>query len=967
MINLEGNPTQEDPASDERKGRKMRTAAGCYYRKSHADLLLFEARLTIMSALLLFSAGLSSPAISRPVAKLVVEAGGHTRVDTPVSVSLDNILQSGHDVEFQLEEIKDPECIEVPSQFEPSSPGRLWWILSGTTPAGATRTYQLSVKEAGDDVDFRQARENGELANEGFKRCHRFVEGWLKHADPKTGLIPKGLKEDRRDFWNPQDAGADNYPFMVLTAAITDRPLFEGRMLDILRTETRLTSRIGAMPDAYSFSKQGFRDEAVNLGAIIFGSSEYVKDGLLPLTEWLGESPWSERMTAVVDAIWENASVDTPFGKIVSESHEINGEMLQALSRIYWMTGEKKYLEWAVRLGDYYLLDKHHPTRNETKLRLRDHGCEVISGLCELYATVHFAMPEKKQAYQEPIHEMLDRILEVGRNEHGLFYNTINPQTGEHDERAADTWGYDLNGFYTVYLIDNTESYRQAVLKALGSLNDHYRNYRWEGNYSADGFADSIESAINLYNREPVFSAAEWIDSETRIMWSKQQPDGVIEGWHGDGNFARTTIMYSLWKTAGITIRPWREDVVFGAVQAGDALKVTLLAEKPWKGEILFDAPRHKTNMKMPLDWPRINQFPEWFVGKDGKSYLVRNITSGSRQMRTGYQLREGVHIELAPNKESHIVLTKSSCVGIIDDEGVLEIQCKGRPVMQYNHIPVSPPEGVGPLYTRSGFIHPLWSPTGEILTDIHPPDHVHHMGIWMPWTKTEFEARQVDFWNLGAGKGTVRFKEFVSQTSGPVYGGFEARQEHVDLTAPGGEKVALNENLDVRVYNVGGPRKGYWLWDFISTQRCATGSPLQQHKYRYGGLGFRANRNWKGPHGDYLTSEGKTRKDANKTRARWCDVYGEAADKWSGATVFSSTRNFRHPEPMRIWGGENDYVFLGFAPSQLGDWVMEPGKDYVFRYRFYVHDGKPVVADIERLWNDYAEPSEINVQQLKD
>jgi len=144
---------------------------------------------------------------------------------------------------------------------------------------------------------------------------------------------------------------------MVLTAAITDRPLFEGRMLDMLRTETKLTSRIGAMPDTYSFSKQGFQNAQPEIDQIIFGSSEYIKDGLLPLTEWLGESPWSKRMLNILDDIWKNASVETEYGRIPSTSQEVNGEMLQTLSRVYWMTGERKYLDWAVRLGDYYLLD----------------------------------------------------------------------------------------------------------------------------------------------------------------------------------------------------------------------------------------------------------------------------------------------------------------------------------------------------------------------------------------------------------------------------------------------------------------------------------------------------------------------------------------------------------------------------------------------------------------------------------
>jgi len=497
---------------------------------------------------------------------------------------------------------------------------------------------------------------NGRLANEGFRRCHRFVEGWLKHADPKSGLIPRNLDRDR-GIWNAKDSAADNYPFMVLTAAITDRPLFDGRMLDMLRSETSLTSRIGHMPDTYDFAKRGFHSETPDYDSIIFGSSEYIKDGLLPLTEWLGPSPWRTRMIGILDDMWKTPSVETACGRIVSNNVEVNGEMLQTLSRVYWMTGDRKYLEWAIRLGDYYLLGDHHPTGDFATLRLRDHGCEIVSGLCELYATVSFAMPEKKQQYETPVHEMMDRILEVGRNGHGLFYNAINPQSGTvRDKGVADTWGYTLNGHYTVYLIDRTEPYRRAVLDALGCLNEHYRTFAWE-RAGSDGYADSIESALNLYNRERVHSAAEWIDSETKVMWGKQQADGVIEGWHGDGNFARTTIMYCLWKTKGVTVRPWRDDLVFGSVQDGDKLEIGIRAEKDWKGKLVFDIPRYKTNMNMPIDWPRINQFPEWFTVDSGKQYVVENLTAGYERRCTGEQLHDGIALELEAGVELHLRL----------------------------------------------------------------------------------------------------------------------------------------------------------------------------------------------------------------------------------------------------------------------------------------------------------------------
>lgn len=502
----------------------------------------------------------------------------------------------------------------------------------------------LQFASPAQNTDFERALENGRLANTGFRHCRQFVAGWLNHADPQTGLIPRNLKGD--NFWNAQDAAADNYPFMVLTAAIIDRPLFEGRMREMLNTEIRLTSRVGRLPDSHSFEKQGFLLPEPDLPKIIFGGSEYVKDGLLPLTEWLGKSPWSERMLGILDDLWQYAPVETPFGTIVSDNVEVNGEMLQTLSRIYWMTGDEKYLDWAQRLGDYYLLGEHHPTRHLPALRLRDHGCEIVSGLCELYLAMHFARPQKKAVYAAPIHEMLNRILEVGRNEHGLFYDIINPQTGEIIRPGiADTWGYTYNAFYSVYLIDGTEAYRAATLEALKNLH-YYHDYDWERG-SADGFADAIESGLNLFNREALPEVAEWLDQEIPLMWAKQQPDGVIEGWHGDGNFARTTMMYCLWKTAGLTAHPWREDLIFGAVQTKKGLKIALTAAADWQGELVFDSPRHQTNLHLPLDYPRINQFPEWFSVTSDKKYALRNLTKKSTRKLRGVEMHAGVPVDL--------------------------------------------------------------------------------------------------------------------------------------------------------------------------------------------------------------------------------------------------------------------------------------------------------------------------------
>jgi len=503
---------------------------------------------------------------------------------------------------------------------------------------------------------FGEAEQNARRAAEMFFRCRKFVDGWLAQADETTGLIPRNLSRNR-DIWNAKDSAADNYPFMVLTAALTDRSLFEGRMREMLEVETRLTSRVDRLPDTWSFPRQAFASDDIDLGSILFGGSEYCKDGLMPLTEWLGPSPWSERMLGIVDDMLKHADVDTPSGKIPTANIEVHGELLQVLSRLYWMTGEDRYLDAAIRIGDHYLFGGRHPTDDLDKLRLSDHGCEITDGLAELYVTLHFARPEKKRLYEKPIHRMYDRILEIGRDPLGMVYVTIEPKTGNHQERIADTWGYNYYGIYSVYLVDGTQAYREAVRHVLASL-DEMADHAWGG---ADAYADSIEGAINLYAREPCPEAAQYIDRQIPLMWSRQKSDGIIEGWHGDGNSARTAIMYALWKTQGTHVEPWREDVRLGASRGNGKVYMLVAAEQPWTGRVRFDIARHREYLKLPIDYARINQFPEWFTVEMNRSYTVRHVGEAGHEVRSGDELREGLAVELTDKNPIALIVIEEA------------------------------------------------------------------------------------------------------------------------------------------------------------------------------------------------------------------------------------------------------------------------------------------------------------------
>lgn len=503
-----------------------------------------------------------------------------------------------------------------------------------------------------------QAIENGKQASEGYVRSLKFVKGWLTKTDSASGLIPTNLT-GKTDLWEPHNSAADNYPFMVLTAYLLDKELYNGELLEMLKTEKILTSRVKTLPDTYSFSKQNFNTDELNMGDVMFGSSEYIKDGLIPLNEYIGKSPWQDRMMEMLDDLAEYMADVGDLEKYFERTasiEEVNGEMLQTLSRIYWMTGEQKYLDWAIRIGDYYLLGKRDLSEIEY-LRIRDHGCEIIGGLSELYVALHFTNPEKKEQYKPALYKLFNRVLEIGRNEDGLFYNAVNAKTGEIiDPKTVDNWGYVFDAYYSVWLVDKKEEYRNAVLNGFTKLNEKYRNYAWEGT-SHDGYADALESGINLYNREPVPELKSWIDSEMQVMFAMQQPDGIIGGWHGDGNFARTAIMYCLWKTQGAHVYPWREDVILGAEKNDDQTYIIISAEKNWEGKLIFDTQRHKTILNLPIDYPRINQFPEWFTAKNDEEYSIKSSQKEISGTYNSKQLTEGIPLNLKAGGQITLVI----------------------------------------------------------------------------------------------------------------------------------------------------------------------------------------------------------------------------------------------------------------------------------------------------------------------
>lgn len=270
-----------------------------------------------------------------------------------------------------------------------------------------------------------------------------------------------------------------------------------------------------------------------------------------------------------------------------------------------------------------------------------------------------------------------------------------------------------------------------------------------------------------------------------------------------------------------------------------------------------------------------------------------------------------------------------------------------GKPVLTYNIETVQPPEGTEKYYARSGFIHPLYSPSGKVLTDGFPEGHVHQHAIFSAWTQATYKHEVVDFWNQHKETGTAKHVKLgeVNQDS------FEANLQQVSLK----NGPAIDEKWDVKVQNSLDP----FIVDLVLKQSCATEDEVYLHPYHYGGFGFRGSAHWNSEDKEnfegemkVLTGDGVSDKAVgNHTSPRWVALYGLIEGEESGFVVMDHPSNFRYPQPIRI---HPKMPYAVFSPVVQGSFILKPGFTYGARYRIVTFDGRPDKDKINAWYQDY-------------
>ena len=305
-----------------------------------------------------------------------------------------------------------------------------------------------------------------------------------------------------------------------------------------------------------------------------------------------------------------------------------------------------------------------------------------------------------------------------------------------------------------------------------------------------------------------------------------------------------------------------------------------------------------------------------------------------------------------ANNFKIHIVPQNTDnqniTIKIDDDKGVINVTNGERQVLKYHLTEKLPPSTPG-YYMRGGFIHPLVSPKGKVLTDGFPSGHTHQHGLFSALVNTRYKGDRVDFWNQQEQTATVRHSRLIESEDGPVFSTFTIELDYISSL----HGMLMKERWKVKVYN-----SQPSIVEISSNFKSVAEDTVFIDKYHYGGLAFRGSKKWNRSDTthfqndvEFLTNDEFNREDANHSRPTWTAAFGKLNGEYAGIAAFGHPQNFRYPQPIRV---HPQMPYFCYAPMVEGGYSLLPGEQMQNKYTFVVYDGKPNVALLNKLVKSY-------------
>lgn len=288
----------------------------------------------------------------------------------------------------------------------------------------------------------------------------------------------------------------------------------------------------------------------------------------------------------------------------------------------------------------------------------------------------------------------------------------------------------------------------------------------------------------------------------------------------------------------------------------------------------------------------------------------------------------------------------------IEEDDDRITLRQDDQVVLHYNKTPTAESKKHESFYSRSGYIHPLFSPAGKTVTGDFAQDHKHQHGLFFAWTKTKQDGKPLEFWNQKLKLGSIRFVKTLSTESDDESASFSVEHLFEDIADPEKPRPVLKEIWSITARKA----DGVFLFDMESNQKLIGPRPLTIEKYHYGGMAIRGPDPWFSankedtPPGSMLTSEGKSRLEGNHSRPDWVAMFGPASaegGETAGVAVYCHPDNFRAPQWVRLHPSKPYFVY---APMVEEPFQIQPGETYTSKFRYVTFDGPPDVEKLNKL-----------------
>ena len=273
------------------------------------------------------------------------------------------------------------------------------------------------------------------------------------------------------------------------------------------------------------------------------------------------------------------------------------------------------------------------------------------------------------------------------------------------------------------------------------------------------------------------------------------------------------------------------------------------------------------------------------------------------------------------------------------------------KTVLSYNYQTVSPSDALlekvhsnNRKYARprSNYIHPLYGPDGEVLTEDWSVDHPHHRGIYWAWPEVDYRGERGDLHAL---------QRVFARPTGKIHLSSEAGYAEIEaenLWNWNDKTPIVREVATIRAY----PTEAHGRKIDLVFSFTAIGDDVSLARRGtdlYGGLNVRLS-----PIRD-LELTLHTDPDGATPRRAWADSVGirKGGSQPVGVAIFENKSNPQYPGqwieyPNLPW-------FQPTFPAAGNRYVLKQNEPLVLEYRLWIRrGGKLQEAAYDQQWRDY-------------